>query len=143
MYEELVRRLRCQRFGNCPNCPMWYTEEVEPNLWRERCASIDAADAIEELSYENESLAKSANEAAELLHKRGTPPKWIPATEALPEEHVFVLIRQDDDRMMVAERVDGDWWYRYFAYDVDRWDENEQGTITHWMPLPEPPKEET
>ena len=49
MYDELVKRLRCQRFGNCPNCPMWYTEEVEPNLWRERCAAIDAADAIEEL----------------------------------------------------------------------------------------------
>lgn len=49
MYEELVKRLRCQRFGNCPDCPMWYTEEVEPNLWRERCAAIDAADAIEEL----------------------------------------------------------------------------------------------
>ena len=47
--DELVKRLRCQRFGNCPNCPMWYTEEVEPNLWRERCAAIDAADAIEEL----------------------------------------------------------------------------------------------
>lgn len=70
------------------------------------------------------------------------PVEWTPVTERLPEEHVFVLIRQDDDRMMVAERVDGDWWYRYFAYDVDRWDENEQGTITHWMPLPEPPKEE-
>lgn len=49
MYDELVKRLRCQHFGNCPNCPMWYTEEVEPNLWRERCAAIDAADAIEEL----------------------------------------------------------------------------------------------
>ena len=78
---------------------------------------MKAADAIEELSK----------------------PRWIPVTERLPEEHVFVLIRQDEDRMMVAERVDGDWWYRYFAYDVDRWDENEQGTITHWMPLPEPP----
>ena len=50
MYDELVKRLRCQRFGNCPNCPMWYTEEVEPNLWRERCAAIDAANAIEELN---------------------------------------------------------------------------------------------
>lgn len=50
MYEEMVKRLRCQHFGNCPNCPMWYEEEVEPHLWRERCAAIDAADAIEELA---------------------------------------------------------------------------------------------
>ena len=50
MYDELVKRLRCQRFGNCPNCRMWYAEEVEPNLWRARCAAIDAADTIEELA---------------------------------------------------------------------------------------------
>ena len=78
----------------------------------------------------------------ELTGELASKPRWIPVTERLPEEHVFVLIRQDDDRMMVAERVDGDWWYRYFAYDVDRWDEDEQGTITHWMQLPQPPKEE-
>jgi len=50
MYDELVRRVRCQRFGNCPDCSMWYAEEIEPNLWRERCAAIDAADAIEEMN---------------------------------------------------------------------------------------------
>ena len=49
MYDELVKRLRCQLYGNCPACVNWYTEEVEPNLWRERCVAIDAADAIEEL----------------------------------------------------------------------------------------------
>lgn len=101
-----------KRLRNEAECPDNYPEDSV--LMRE------AADAIEELSK----------------------PKWIPVTERLPEEHVFVLVRQDDDRMMIAVRVDGDWWYRYFAYDVDRWDENEQGTITHWMPLPQPPKEE-
>lgn len=49
MYDELVKRLRCQLYGNCPACVNWYTEEVEPNLWRERCMAIDAADAIEDL----------------------------------------------------------------------------------------------
>jgi hypothetical protein len=119
MYDELVKRLRDDDAWK--NCDFDFIY-----VWMH-----EAADAIEELSRENESLAKSVNEASEILRKR-----WIPVTERLPEEHVFVLIRQDDDRMMVAERVDGDWWYRYFAYDVDRWDENEQGAITHWMPLP-------
>ncbi len=50
MYDALVKRLRCLKYGSCPDCPMWYSEEVEPNLWRERCAAIDAAYAIEELS---------------------------------------------------------------------------------------------
>ena len=39
----------------------------------------EAADAIEELSRENESLAKSVNEASEILRRR-----WIPVTERLP-----------------------------------------------------------
>ena len=133
MYDELVKVLRdsnCATKEMCGMCP----KRDKPCTYR---FASEAADAIEELTRENESLAKSVNEASEILRKR-----WIPVTERLPEEHVFVLIRQDDDRMMVAERVGGDWWYRYFAYDVDRWDENEQGTITHWMPLPKPPEEE-
>lgn len=56
MYEELIKRLRCLKYGNCPDCPMWYSEEVKPNLWRERCAAIDAADAIEELSAFREQI---------------------------------------------------------------------------------------
>ena len=118
MYDELIKNLRiCSRcdFGqNCNGC----TQKSDDAFCCDKLLH-EAADAIEELSK----------------------PRWVPVTERLPEEHVFVLIRQEDDRMMVAERVDGDWWYRYFAYDVDRWDENEQGTITHWMPLPEPPKD--
>ena len=42
---------------------------------------MEAADAIEELTRENESLAKSVNEASEMLRRR-----WIPVTERLPEE---------------------------------------------------------
>ena len=118
MYDELVKRLWGCASGECFNC-LQYTETTNASVCSKELMK-QAADAIEELSK----------------------PRWIPVTERLPEEHVFVLIRQDDDRMMVAERVDGDWWYRYFAYDVDRWDEDEQGTITHWMQLPQPPKEE-
>lgn len=68
-------------------------------------------------------------------------PRWIPVTERLPEEHIRVLVVNDDAKFMVAERYADDWWYQYSAYDVDRWDALEQGVITHWMPLPEPPKE--
>lgn len=50
MDEELVARLRCQLYGNCPACVNWYTEEVGQNLWRERCLAIDAADVIEKLN---------------------------------------------------------------------------------------------
>lgn len=124
MYDELLERLHKRIAITTAGSPL--QDDLE-----------EAADVIEDLSRENKSLAKSVNEASEILRKR-----LIPVTEKLPDEHVFVLIRQNDNRMMVAEKVDGDWWYRYFAYDVDRWDENEQGKITHWMPLPKGPEEE-
>ena len=129
MYEELIKALRHCANSSCEHCA--YLKQDE-NCFVKFCGILkEAADAIEDLENKLN------------LWRQDKISRWIPVTERLPEEHIFVLIRQDDNRIMIAERVDGDWWYRYFAYDVDRWDENEQGTITHWMPLPEPPKEET
>ena len=67
--------------------------------------------------------------------------KWISVEERLPEDHVRVLLCNDEGKMVTGERAEDDWWYCYFAYDVDRWDVNEQGRVVAWMPLPEPPKE--
>lgn len=66
MYDELIKLLRCPRFGNCPNCPMWFAEEVEPNLWRERCAAIDAADAIEELIADRDKYKRHSDSISHL-----------------------------------------------------------------------------
>lgn len=120
--DELVKRLRCSKYGSCPACPMWYSEEVEPNLWRERCAAIDAADAIEEL-----------------LQKTQQMPRWIPVTERLPEEYVNVLChlrsldRQSEYYSIDHLMEDGQWWKAANSWKHE---------VTHWMPLPEPPKEE-
>lgn len=84
-----------------------------------------AADAIEELTRENESLAKSVNEASEILRKR-----WIPVAEQLPSEDGFTLIFTAHGNPGVCYFTNG-WWG---GYDKDG--------ITHWMPLPEPPEEE-
>ena len=81
----------------------------------------EAADAIEELSK----------------------PRWIPVTERLPEEWKSVLTYQpyvgDEEKPLI--RVS---WY----IGVGSWRECERANklelpVTHWMPLPEPPKEET
>lgn len=68
---------------------------------------------------------------------------WIPVSERLPDEHEFVLVCNDDGEMMIAKMAGcyyKYWVYKYCAYDTDCWDENENGLITHWMPLPELPK---
>lgn len=62
--------------------------------------------------------------------------KWIPVTERLPDSGKCVLIYSEDG--MVAEGS-------YTAYDkkwfLFRWSVKGQ-KVTHWMPLPTPPKGE-
>ena len=92
----------------------------------------EAADAIEELSREYESVAASLNKSVELVRKLQQP-RWIPVTERLPGKHQWCLV--------VGENL----------YDMDFI--NSQGAwhmhdkpflpIDYWMPLPEPPKGET
>ena len=81
------------------------------------------------LAYENESVyLKSILKAQhELL------PEWIPATEMLPEEedaseHGYVLVYTKNNEHLITGYQDV-WRFRDF--------------ITYWMPLPEPPKENT
>lgn len=71
--------------------------------------------------------------------------RWIPVTERLPEDGVFVLVCNDDGHMMIAkhETETYDWYYKYTNYDFDIWDNEEQGPVQYWMPLPEPPEEVT
>ena len=141
MYDELVKRLRCQRFGNCPNCRMWYAEEVEPNLWRARCAAIDAADAIENTS-------KAYQMMAEAYEAEVTKSRWIPVTERLPENEVPVLVVRrflgvkdcpPKTYVEMAEYCYGDWVADSDEYKIAR---HRHTDPLFWMPLPEPPKEE-
>ena len=52
--------------------------------------------------------------------------RWIPVTDRLPEIGIVVLVYSEDDGICV-DYYGGD---SFGYYDV-----------THWMPLPEPPKE--
>lgn len=85
----------------------------------------EAADAIEELSK----------------------PRWIPVTEGLPKTRESILGKKSN-KVIVAFRfsdgtqgtdtahmLNGEWVFEDHITVVER-------TITHWQPLPEPPKEE-
>lgn len=80
----------------------------------------EAADAIEKLSRENESLEKDVEIASYVMARR-----WIPVTERLPELNENVLVYSAHSGLI---RIDANIWF-------DR-------NATHWMPLPQPPKEE-
>lgn len=114
MYDELVKRLRKR------------AEAFDYDGWVETASDYEkAADAIEKLSK----------------------PKWIPVTERLPEERINPYTT--DFEYVLCSTIWGD--VRPFKYgtqigqkEAHFW--NGAGYvdayITHWMPLPEPPKEE-
>lgn len=68
---------------------------------------------------------------------------WISVKDRLPDSNRFVLVCNDDGHMMIAQYIEetAQWQYKYINYDVDVWDDEEQGPVCYWAYLPEPPKE--
>ena len=69
--------------------------------------------------------------------------KWIPVTERLPDKDGEYLVRFTDKAIANAEYESK---YGSFGYWLDiMWDGDADWYpyvgVTHWMPLPEPPKE--
>lgn len=73
--------------------------------------------------------------------KREPDDDWIKCSEKMPEndKSVLVAIKEDGDTYIcVGETfVGGDW-----MINGEHWYEKSDPAITHWMPLPEPPKGE-
>ena len=82
-------------------------------------------------------------ESADHLIANGvTIQKWIPVTERLPDKDGAYLVRWANKSVGDAEY---ECKYGSFGYWIDiMWDEDADWfpyvDITHWMPLPEPPK---
>lgn len=74
--------------------------------------------------------------------------KWIPVTERLPRganceeicENVIAYLNRGDGYVCTGWLCGSSWWL-IVGEDEDhtRW---KMDDVTHWMPLPEPPKEE-
>ena len=68
-------------------------------------------------------------------------PEWISVKDRLPKSGAYVLVYDALNELVQIMLVDCDEnWYddrmRFYC-------KNESGEITHWMQLPEPPKEES
>lgn len=73
-------------------------------------------------------------------------PRWIPITERLPEikeHHVsdVVLVYLDDGGMAFSELEENIFGQVWFDLERPSPDGESDCTVTHWRPLPEPPKE--
>lgn len=127
MYDELVKRLRSGRYT---------LEDLSIIL-------PEAADAIEKLQAQIDGWIEQERNA--LLK---SIPKWIPATDRLPEidmsypHHEDYLVQYDSGNMDVAS------WSNVNRFWTDHvtephWNCVQFAEVIAWMPLPEPPKEET
>ena len=75
-----------------------------------------------------------ARSTADLLIANGvTVQEWISVKDRLPEKDEIVIICTDKNFIYAGELI-GDTWF----LDNDSW----TATVTHWMPLPQPPKGE-
>lgn len=81
-----------------------------------------------------------------VIQKQPTACGWVSVKDRLPERYMSVLaLVQDSDRISWRRKIawlNGDKW----VFDTDEsFDEEELDdceSVTHWMPLPEPPKED-
>ena len=118
-YDELVKQLR-----ELPHLLFIQLHGHEDMIYK-------AADAIEELSKQNEKWEEAVKTALDFI------PCWIPVTERLPEDGQDILAVQNvggEVRIVPANYDRGVWYDCVFNRLAEH--------ITHWMPLPEPPKEE-
>lgn len=120
--EELATALRncASEEGECKNCPYLHLHLFESGICCDDCLKRKAADMLEKLAAERD--AKK--------------PEWISVKDRLPEKNRIVLVCMDNGQYKAVltsylSSSDGEW----ISYDKNR-------KVTHWMPFPEPPKEE-
>ena len=129
MYEDLIKRLRNV------SIELWQSDHVSVLL-------LEAADAIEELSR----LHEAQRQNLITLMNEEPEPKWIPVTERLPEidekHHCSkdVLAYLKDGGMCFTALEENIFGQACFECERNPAVEEEM-IVTHWMPLPEPPKE--
>ena len=103
-------------------------QELEAN-WKFCCE--DKARLLNELA-----AAERAKEQVADVSK--VMPHWISVKDRLPEDAMHSVVRTDDGEYQVAWRENGYW----FMFNPCCVYDSQVNDVTHWMPLPELPKEE-
>ena len=135
MYEELLIGLsgHAKRRGCDDRCPYYNAGSRGYETCSEELAE-KAADAIEELIFTAESYKRSMEAWADVA--ANAQASWIPVTERLPKPNTRIIAYMAWKQIITLEYQNSRW------YLADRLGSIPDEAVTHWMPLPEPPKEE-
>ena len=111
-------------------------EQQEKQIFEaiQKCGiDVDREELIKALAYDRAQYAQGYSDGRADAHR------WISVEERLPEKGVFVVVYYGHfiGNLMDVYMWDGECWRSSTGYLEDA--EN----ITHWMPLPKPPKEAT
>lgn len=135
MYEELTKVLRNVSEYDSGYAKLMYdaADAIEAQdrhiltLQHEMIAEAESHIAlVERLSKQNKKLEEAVKTALDFI------PCWIPVTERLPEKSGSYLV------YVYGEVTEMDCWHGKWHMLGDDYTK----AVTHWMPLPEPPKEE-
>lgn len=96
------------------------------------CAAIDCYDGAV-CEYAGEIDGCAAFRADHLIANGVVVREWIPVTERLPVAQGYYMVYHKNSKI-IAERF-------YYKDCPDLFVEVTGDPVTHWMPLPEPPKE--
>ena len=134
--DELVKRL------------LEYAEWARANEWE---VPITLADALEAAAETIEHLDNFVDRLLEKLQREQTELEemkrsgWISVKDRLPDEKNSVLILCKNGAMFTGYRLnhiqnyDSGWMVHTVLRSTKKIN---KGRVTHWMPLPEPPKED-
>lgn len=116
--EEIKKMLKRCSNADCSICMSSFYCDIE-------------AEALEYIQQLEHQIGELTEKVAQLEEAQ---PKWISVEERLPEEFEHVLTYERNNEvswLRVSYMYDGLWW---------RSGLKALGKVTHWMPLPEPPR---
>lgn len=124
----------------CDMCPIIQTFLEKGDVFHDRCGVTLSLITNHEIRLDDCPLVE-------------LPPQWIPVTERLPKEdgdYLAWVCLDDNEPFYGIFPFDSNvpafgYWEEYYdpvTYGREGSDFIEMRGITHWMPLPEPPKEE-
>lgn len=92
---------------------------------------------------ENYDGLDEVNEACRMGMEALKRTRWIPCSERLPEsdQEVLVIVSGKAGNITLVDSVEIGNFDRDEGWILEMWPEWEDLNVTHWMPMPEPPKE--